>query len=130
MQLWSGAQDGAVHAWDMRAQALAASCADSPGQHILTRPFSSICLMRAKKHVPGERWACQGSTACTWAAGTLLCDTTIECFLSQMQRGPVKSLGLVTEHCLQSGSGDGVLSLWDVRSPTQPLRSLQAPDSG
>ncbi len=41
----------------------------------------------------------------------------------------MQSLGFVTAHCLQSGSGNGVLSLWDVRSTAQPLHSLHTPDS-
>lgn len=40
------------------------------------------------------------------------------------------ALRLVKEHCLQSGSEDGSLVLWDVRSPQQSLHSLRAPDSG
>ena len=90
--------------------------------------------MRAKKRLVSSRPAREalnalGQRECTWAAKTLYPDSTAE-DLSKTQRGPVRSLGLVTEHCLQSGSGDSVLSLWDVRSPTQPLRSLHTPDSG
>ena len=46
------------------------------------------------------------------------------------QVGAVRAMCYVGEHCLQSGSSDGGVHLWDVRSPQQALHSLRSPDSG
>ncbi len=47
-----------------------------------------------------------------------------------MQAGAVRGLCYVREHCLQSGSSDGSVHVWDVRYPQQALHSLRMPDSG
>lgn len=46
------------------------------------------------------------------------------------QAGAARALCYVREHCLQSGSSDGSLHVWDVRYAQQALRSLHMPDTG